>query len=277
MRFDSRIAVVIPALDEERSIGAVVDEIPAWVDDVVVVDNGSSDATARVARRHGARTVREPRRGYGAACQAGIDLLARSGAPDAVVFLDADGSDAPAETARLVDPILADRADLVVGRRPLRQRMRLHQRLGTRLVCALLRLGFRAQVTDIGPFRAVSWRTLQRIGMRDRRYGWTAEMQARALRFGERVAEVPVSWRPGRGRSKISGTWKGTLRAARGLVGSVLRELLAAQRDRLWAELRAPRPPPGGGAPSDGRQRTTARRVARVARPRSIERRLRSP
>jgi len=225
--------VVIPALDEERSLGGVLRAVPAWVDGVVVVDNGSRDATARVARRRGAWVVAEPQRGYGAACQAGIEALRRLGPPDVVVFLDADGSDAPGEMARLVDPLLRGAADLVVGRRVPEQRMLLHQQLGTQLVCALLRAGFGAPVSDIGPFRALRWSALALLDLRDRRYGWTAEMQARALRLGLRVLEVPVSWRRGTGRSKISGTVAGTLRAARDLVRCVLREAVGLRADRL--------------------------------------------
>ena len=233
MRGGREIAAVIPALDEEGSIGRVLGAIPAWVDRVVVADNGSRDATAAVARAHGAETVSEPERGYGAACQAGIAALAKRRPPHVVVFLDADGSDAPEEMARLVDPLLAHRAELVVGARVLRDRMLFHQRLGTRLVCALLRRGFGADVRDIGPFRAVRWDALATIAMRDRRYGWTAEMQARALRAGLRVREVPVSWRRGAGRSKISGTLAGTLRAGRDLVGCVLREAAGLRLDRM--------------------------------------------
>lgn len=215
VRADARVAVIIPALDEEHAIGRVLEAIPGWADEVIVVDNGSIDATAARARAGGARVVREPRRGYGAACLAGLAAL---GACDVVVFLDGDYSDHPEEMARLVDPIVAGRAELVIGSRTLGQAARgalsPQQRIGNRVACALIRVLYRRHYTDLGPFRAVERRALERLGLRDRGFGWTVEMQLAAARARLRIVEVPVSYRPRLGRSKISGTVTGALGAA---------------------------------------------------------------
>jgi len=214
MRSDSRIGVVIPALDEEAAVGRVIDAIPAWVDEVVVVNNGSTDATAAVARAHGARVVDEPRRGYGAACIAGIEAL---GGVHVVVFLDGDFSDRPEQMARLVDPIVEGRADFVIGRRVSEERhghaMTPVQRVGNRLACRLINGLWRARYTDLGPFRAIRRTALQTLGLRDRDFGWTVEMQIRAVRCSLRIQEVQTGYRHRIGRSKISGTFKGALGA----------------------------------------------------------------
>ncbi len=243
MRHGQRVVAILPTLNEAESLGGVLGRMPAWVDGVVVADNGSTDDTAAIARAHGACVIREEVRGYGSACQAGIAVLqGRMRASDVVVFLDADGSDDPAEMARLADPVLSTAADLVVGRRMGLERMRSHQRLGTEFVTFLLRRGFGRRVTDLGPYRAIRWNTLMGLGMKDRAFGWTAEMQARALRFDRRVIEVPVSWRRGAGRSKISGTIRGTLRAGRDLTWRVVEQLLGQWADRMARRLR-PAPP----------------------------------
>ncbi len=243
MRRERRIAVVIPALDEEASLGPVLDRVPEWVDDVVVADNGSRDATARVARGRGAEVVHEERRGYGAACAAGVAALAgRLRDADVVVFLDAGGSDDPAEMDRLVDPVLREEAELALGVRRGRDRMPRHQRLGTALVAGLLGRCFGVRVSDLGPYRAIRWETLAGLGMRDRRFGWTAEMQARALRQGRALREVSVGWRPGAGRSTISGTVLGSLRAGRDLCLAVGIQAFAARAERIAAAARARRP-----------------------------------
>jgi len=214
-----RIDVVIPALDEEEAIGLVLDEIPRdRVRRVVVTDNGSRDRTPDVARAHGAEVVHEPRRGYGAACLRALAHLALD-PPDVVVFLDADHSDYPGELARVVAPIERGEADLVVGSRVLggaeRGSLTLQQRVGNAMACAALRALYRARYTDLGPFRAIRWDVLQKLEMVDRDYGWTVEMQIKAARAGVSHAEVPVSYRARIGRSKISGTVAGTVRASR--------------------------------------------------------------
>lgn len=208
------IAVVIPALNEEQAIGKVLVAIPRWVDDVVVVDNGSTDGTARVVRTKGARLVIEPVRGYGAACQAGVRALRAS---DVVVFLDGDFSDLPEEMERLVDPIVAGRADLVIGSRVTGPSeagaLSAQQRFGNWLACRLMRWFWDARYTDLGPFRAIRRAALERLDMRDRGFGWTIEMQIKGVRSGLRVQEVPVSYRRRIGVSKISGTLSGAVQA----------------------------------------------------------------
>ena len=170
MRADATVAVIVPALNEERSIGLVLAAIPGWVDDVIVADNGSTDRTAEIARAHGARVVGEPAPGYGAACLAGIAAL--DGA-EVVVFLDGDHSDDAGSMAALVDPITAGEADMVLGSRVLGEcepgALSLHQRLGNRLACGLIRLTWRADYSDLGPFRALSYRALREIAMDEAR------------------------------------------------------------------------------------------------------------
>lgn len=231
MRGNDTIGAVIPALDEERAIGRVLDALPDWVDEVIVVDNGSRDATAAIARGRGARVVAEPARGYGAACLAGIAAL--DGA-EVVVFLDADFSDHAEEMDRLVDPIVAGEADLVIGSRVLGHSepgaLTAQQRIGNRVACALMRAFWGARYTDLGPFRAIRRDALARLAMRDRDFGWTVEMQIEAVRLGLRVREAPVSYRRRVGVSKISGTLSGTLRAGLKIVYVILRAALAPRR-----------------------------------------------
>jgi len=228
MRSGATIAVVIPALNEALSVGRVIDAIPPWVDDVVVADNGSTDGTADVARRCGARVVTEPRRGYGSACLAGIAALSR---PDIVVFLDADFSDHPEEMPQLVDPILDGQADMVIGSRTRGHAnpgaLTLQARFGNGLACALMRLFWGRRHTDLGPFRAIRSSTLESLHMRDRNYGWTVEMQIKALVCGARVREVPVSYRKRIGRSKVSGTVRGVIGAGTKILWTILRSALA--------------------------------------------------
>jgi glycosyltransferase involved in cell wall biosynthesis len=222
-----RLAVVIPALDEEESIGRVLDAIPAELGaSVVVVDNGSRDRTAEVARAHGAHVVEEPRRGYGRACLRGLEVCRELGPPAIVCFLDADLSDDPEEMPRVLAPIHEGRAELVVGSRVLGNpdpgALMPHARAGNALATLLLRIFFGARYTDLGPFRAITWDALERIGMRDRDFGWTVEMQARAALARVRHVEVPVHYRRrGGGRSKISGTIKGTVLAGTKILSTI--------------------------------------------------------
>jgi glycosyltransferase involved in cell wall biosynthesis len=217
-----RVAVVIPALDEAAALPAVLAAIPAagagWrIERTLVVDNGSTDGTGAVARGAGAEVRAEPRRGYGSACLAALAELRRH-PPQAVAFLDADGSDDPADLDRVLAPLAAGAADLVVGSRVLGNRepgsLTPIQRFGNALAARLLGALYGVRVTDLGPLRAVEWQALERLGMRDPDYGWTVEMQARAMRHGLRVAEVPVGHRTRRaGRSKVSGTVRGAVGA----------------------------------------------------------------
>ena len=214
MRNGQRIGVVIPALDEERAIGFVVADIPDWVDDIVVVDNGSQDGTASAAEAAGARVVHESERGYGAACQTGIRALK---APDIVVFLDGDYSDYPQEMTSVIDPIANGTADFVVGSRvkgiSRPGSLTPHQRFGNWLACRLIERIWGATYSDLGPFRAIRWDSLARLDMKDRNFGWTVEMQIKAAAAGLRHREVPVGYRPRIGTSKISGTLLGSMAA----------------------------------------------------------------
>ncbi|HUW84474.1 MAG TPA: TIGR04283 family arsenosugar biosynthesis glycosyltransferase [Phycisphaerae bacterium] len=223
MREHATIAVVIPALNEAEAIGKVIVAIPDWVDDIVVVDNGSTDRTADVARAAGARVVQQPQRGYGSACLAGIASLHSA---DVVVFLDGDFSDSPQEMPQLVDPIVVGQADMVIGSRVLGRRepgaLTIQQELGNSLACLLIRLFWRVRYTDLGPFRAIRHAALRRLAMADRSYGWTVEMQTKAARQKLAVHEVPVSYRRRIGISKVSGTMKGVLGAGSKILWTIL-------------------------------------------------------
>ncbi|MGH7431788.1 MAG: glycosyltransferase [Candidatus Methylomirabilales bacterium] len=220
-----RIAVVIPALDEEAAIGVVVREVSRdLVGEIIVVDNGSTDRTAEVARAGGARVIREPIRGYGAACLAGA--LAAQDA-DILVFLDGDRSDDPAEMPVVLRPILEGRADLVVGSRvdgrAEEGALTSHQRFGNRLVTRMLRLLYGLALTDIGPFRAIRAPVLRDLGMEHQTYGWPVEMIVKAAKKGYRVVNVPVSCRKRIGRSKVAGTIKGSILAGYHMLSTTVR------------------------------------------------------
>lgn len=222
----ARVAIILPALDEEQAIGEVLDDLPPGLfRQVIVVDNGSRDGTGEVARRKGGQVVTEPRKGYGQACLAGMAYLAPE--TDIVVFMDADASDVPAEASRLLEPILRDGADLVMGSRVLGNAapgaLTPQQRFGNWLATRLIRLLHDFAYTDLGPFRAIRFESLRRLGMRDRGHGWTVEMQIRALHVGLRVCEVPVSYRKRIGRSKISGTVRGSLLAGAKILWTIFR------------------------------------------------------
>ncbi|SDY88177.1 glycosyltransferase family 2 protein [Hymenobacter psychrophilus] len=228
-----RIDVIIPAFNEEQSIGRVLAEIPAGlVREVIVVDNNSGDQTGAVAAAAGATVLREPRPGYGHACLAGMaHAFARPAAEqaDIIVFLDGDYSDYPADMTALVQPIIRGEADLVIGSRALGEResgsMMPQQLFGNWLATTLLRWFYGARFTDLGPFRAIRREALQRIGMQDTTYGWTVEMQLKAAKLGLRSTEVPVRYRRRIGVSKVSGTVKGTLGAGYKILWTIFRYL----------------------------------------------------
>ena len=218
-----KAVLIVPALNEAAVVGALVRRVPRdVVDEVIVVDNASTDATAAVAREAGARVVSEPRRGYGAACFAGVSAMP----PDAgvAVFIDADGSQRPEEIPQVLAPILAGRADLVLGARVLDRHHPLHAAAGTRLVARFIAWRWRLSISDVGPLRAIRTDLLSRLRMRDRASGWPVEMVVKAAALGARIVEVPVSHSPRiAGRSKVSGTFRGTVRAGYGFLSAVLR------------------------------------------------------
>lgn len=213
-----RIMVIIPAFNEARSIGQVIGDIPpGLVEEVVVVNNASTDETAQHARIAGATVLREEQRGYGFACLRGL-AYAREKKPEIVVFLDGDYSDHPQEMTQLVEPILRDEADFVIGSRMRGRRepgaMLPQALLGNRFACGLMRFFWGARFTDLGPFRAIRFTDLLALDMQDQTFGWTIEMQIKVLLTGLRYTEVPVSYRKRIGVSKITGTVSGTFRAS---------------------------------------------------------------
>ncbi len=217
-RHGAWVSVVIPALNEADTIARVVGAVPRGIaDEVIVVDNGSDDATAEQARTAGARVVRERQRGYGRACAAGVRAVDPRCA--VIVFLDGDGSDRPELMDRLVAPILAGDQDFVIGSRLRGRReagsMGRSQVLAARLAGILVRLRYGVRYSDMCPFRAIRRGALERLGMREPTYGWNLEMQMRAAALGLRILEVPVDHRRrAGGRSKVSGTLRGTLAAS---------------------------------------------------------------
>jgi hypothetical protein len=217
MSSEKPVAVVIPALNEEGSIGLVLADLPReLIREIVVVDNGSSDRTADIARAGGAVVLREPQRGYGRACLTGLSYLSAN-PPKVVCFIDGDFSDHPDELPKVVGPILRGEADLVVGSRTrggAESGALLPQaRFGNALACFLIRRLYGVEYSDLGPFRAISWEALERLEMQDINFGWTVEMQVKAARRGLRAEEVPVRYRKRVGVSKITGTISGTVRA----------------------------------------------------------------
>jgi len=222
------VDIVIPAFNEAASLPLVLNAIPdSLVRRVVVADNNSTDGTGEIAKTNGATVVREVQPGYGSACLAGLRYLRENEPPDIVVFLDADFSDYPEEIGLLLEPILSDRSDLVIGSRVLGQRqpgaLLPQARFGNIIACLLIRLLYRHKYTDLGPFRAIRWDKLELLGMSDPDFGWTAEMQVKALKFDLRVEEVPASYRKRVGVSKITGTIKGTILAGYKILWTVIR------------------------------------------------------
>lgn len=227
----TNVKVVIPANNEEQSIGLVVRDIPKdIVSEIVVVNNASTDNTVEVARQAGATVLDEPVPGYGRACLKGISYLAAADKqPDILVFLDGDYSDYPEELADVIAPILNDGADMVIGSRALGQReggsMTFPQVFGNWLATSLMRLFYRVRFTDLGPFRAIRFDKLLEINMVDKTYGWTVEMQVKAARHKLKTAEVPVNYKRRIGVSKVSGTIKGTVMAGYKIIWTIFKYL----------------------------------------------------
>ena len=224
------VALIIPARNEGLALPGVLQTIPSAVDRILVVDNGSTDDTARVAREYGARVVSEPRRGYGSACLAGL-AAQEADPPDIVAFADADGSDNLSRLFELLEPLVNEEAELVLAMRiPVEpEALSYPQRFGNWFATRLIRLFWGHDYRDLGPMRAITWNGLKQLGMRDANYGWTVEMQVKALQKGLRAKELPIPYvRRKAGQSKVSGTLVGSLRA--GL------KILWVISQRLWAE-----------------------------------------
>ena len=225
--------VIIPAFNEEASIGRVIADIPKdIVAEVVVVDNGSSDSTAKVASDFGATVVSEERKGYGQACLAGINYIKNlSYSPDIIVFIDGDYSDYPGEMKDLLLPVTEGGYDLVIGSRTIGKRQKgalLPQALvGNYIATRLIKLFYGVSFTDLGPFRAIRCDKLLSLEMRDRTFGWTVEMQVKAAKRGFRCAEVPVSYRKRIGTSKITGTIAGSVMAGVKIIWMIFRQLFS--------------------------------------------------
>ena len=223
-----KISVIIPALNEEKSIPLVINDLPKdIVDEIIVVDNGSSDNTADAAERAGALVVKEEMKGYGAACKRGI-ANAESG--DITVILDADYSDYPDRINLLLDPVIDQNYDLVLGSRTLgnteKGSLTLPQIFGNRLATSLMALVTGFKYTDMGPFRAIKTQKLKDLHMTDKNYGWNVEMQIKAVKHGLRIKEVPVDYRNRIGNSKISGTISGIIKAGIKIIYSVFKYAL---------------------------------------------------
>ena len=228
-----KIDVIIPAFNEQQSIGFVLGDIPSEiVKEVVVVNNNSTDNTAEVASGKGATVLFEPEKGYGSACLKGLDYLkskSNSDNPDIVVFLDADYSDHPEELSFLIKPIIEDDYDLVIGSRMKGKKEKgalLPQAVfGNFLATWLIKMLYSVKFTDLGPFRAIKYHKLIALDMRDRTYGWTVEMQVKAAKSGFKCIEVPVRYRKRIGVSKITGTLTGTIKAGYKIIWTIFRNL----------------------------------------------------
>lgn len=220
-----RVSVIIPTHNEAQGIGYVLADLPPGIaNEVIVVDSNSSDGTPEIAAQLGARVIQEPRRGYGRACLSG---LASANEPDVVVFLDGDYSDRPSELPILLAPIIEGRADITLGSRlgatSNSGALPWHQTFGNRLAAALIRLLYRVKITDLGPFRAGRASALRALALQEATYGWAVEMILKGTLAGFRIVEVPVSYYPRIGKSKISGTLKGTVGAAWFILSRIVR------------------------------------------------------
>lgn len=229
----NKILVIIPAFNEAESIGKVVGDIPkGLVQEVVVVNNSSTDKTEENAKAAGATVIREPQKGYGFACLAGIayaDAKQGEDRPDIIVFMDGDYSDYPDQMGEVVAPIIESDYDMVIGSRSLGNRekgaMMPQQVFGNWLATTLMRLFYRVKYTDLGPYRAIKFNKLLELGMKDQTYGWTVEMQLKAAKKKYKITEVPVHYRKRIGVSKITGTIKGTFMAGYKILYTIFRYL----------------------------------------------------
>jgi len=227
----AKINVIIPVFNESGSIGHVLNDIPAGlVEEVIVVNNGSTDNTAEIARSKGATVLLEARRGYGSACLKGIAHIRRKPVeqqPDIVVFIDGDYSDYPEQMPDLIRPITEQGFEMVIGSREkgtrIKGSMAPQQIFGNWLATSMILWLFGARFSDLGPFRAITWKALESLEMRDTNYGWTVEMQVKAAKKKLRFTEVPVNYRPRIGVSKVTGTVKGTIMAGYKIITTILK------------------------------------------------------
>jgi len=227
------IDVIIPAYNEEQSIGNVLQDIPkSLVREIIVCNNASKDSTKAVALANGATVVDQPIKGYGNACLKGIAHIRARPAdeqPDIVVFLDGDYSDHPEEMSKLIEPILEDKIDMVIGSRALgnmeKGAMMPQQIFGNWLATTLIKFFYNYQFTDLGPFRAIRWDKLMELDMQDRDFGWTVEMQVKAAKYGFKCTEVPMTYRKRIGVSKVSGTIRGTILAGHKILWTIFKLL----------------------------------------------------
>lgn len=227
---DKKICVIIPVLNESDSIAMVINDIPDFVDEIVVVDNGSIDNSIEVAKKAGATVLSENEKGYGAACLKGIDYLSSKN-PGIIVFLDGDYSDHPEEMKEVVNPILIDDIDMVIGSRMAGKRepgaMLPQAMFGNWLASVLIQLFWRYEFTDLGPFRAIKFDKLVQLEMNDRNYGWTVEMQIKAAKQKLKCCEVPVKYRKRIGNSKVTGTISGTIKASVKIMFTIFKYVFA--------------------------------------------------
>lgn len=225
------IKVIIPAYNEEASIPLVIQDIPKeWVDEVIVVNNASTDKTAEEAKKAGATVLTEKQPGYGRACLKGMAYLeSLPEPPEIVVFLDGDYSDYPQQLPEVVAPILEQGYDMVIGSRAKGQKekgsMTFPQVFGNKLATRLMRLFYGVRYSDLGPFRAIRYEALMQLGMQDKTYGWTVEMQLKAAKKKLKVTEVPVNYKKRIGVSKVSGTVKGTVLAGYKIIWTIFKYL----------------------------------------------------
>jgi glycosyltransferase involved in cell wall biosynthesis len=224
------VYVIIPAFNESQSIGKVISDIPDLVSETIVVNNASTDNTEKIAIEHGATVLRENRKGYGYSCLKGIEYLQTKANPeDIIVFLDGDYSDYPDEISLLIAPVLESGFDMVIGSRVLGIReqgsMLFQQIAGNWLATELIKLFYNVHFTDLGPFRAIKWKALEQIDMKDKTFGWTVEMQVKAAKHKLKFTEVPVNYRRRIGVSKVSGTIYGTIMAGYKILLTIFRNI----------------------------------------------------
>lgn len=229
-----RVSIIIPTHNEAQAIGRVLGDLPSSVvTEVIVVDSNSSDGTREIAATMGARVISEPRRGYGRACLTGLENV---NAPDVVVFLDGDYSDRPSELPILLQPILDGRADITLGSRlsdgNRNRALPWHQAFGNRLAAWLIRVLYGVRLSDLGPFRAARFTVVRDLALEEPTYGWAVEIILKGAIAGYRIVEVPVSYHPRIGKSKISGTVKGTLGAGWFILSRIVRYYLRPRKTR---------------------------------------------